>query len=87
LQPTANTAISIVIAAIVTPEETVQTGPSCSGVLVFICNLVTGRNSFGIFWWQWLTGNPILTFNPPTQINKLATFGTERTERVIFPLD
>ena len=32
-------------------------------------------------------GNPVLTLDPLTQVHELAPFATERTERIIFPID
>jgi len=43
--------------------------------------------SLSLFVWNRLTGNAILTFNPPAQIDKLTPLGTEGTKRIIFPLD
>ena len=34
-----------------------------------------------------LAGHTILTLNPPAEINKLTSFTTEGTERIVFPLD
>jgi hypothetical protein len=34
-----------------------------------------------------LTGHTILTLNPPAEIDKLASLRTERTERIVFPLN
>lgn len=36
---------------------------------------------------HWLAGHTILTLNPTAKINKLTAFGTEGTDRIVFPLD
>jgi len=36
---------------------------------------------------QRLAGHAVFTFDPFTEVDKLAPFGTEGTERIIFPFD
>lgn len=36
---------------------------------------------------QGFTGDAIFAFDPATQIDKLAPFGTEGSKRIVFPLD
>ena len=39
-----------------------------------------------MFLGEWFTGDSIFTFNPPAEINKLASLRTEGTKRIVFPL-
>ena len=42
---------------------------------------------FTLFLGERFTGDSILTFNPPAEINKLTPLRTEGTKRIVFPLD
>ena len=57
------------------------------GASEFLVLLMLDSRRLILFMRDRLTGNAILTFNPPAQIDKLAPFGTERTKRIIFPVD
>jgi hypothetical protein len=35
---------------------------------------------------EWFTGDAILTFNPPAEVDELAPLRTEGTKRIIFPI-
>jgi hypothetical protein len=49
--------------------------------------LILARGSFVMLVRQRLTGHTILPLDPTPKINKLTAFRTERTDRIIFPLD
>jgi hypothetical protein len=51
-------------------------------ILLFILDY--GR--FSLFLGERFTGDSILTFNPPAEIDKLAPLRTEGTKRIVFPL-
>jgi len=55
-------------------------------ILVLFVVLVLNRGRFMLLRDRF-TGHAILTFNPAAEIYKLAPLRTERTERIIFPLD
>jgi len=48
--------------------------------------VVLSRGRF-MFLGDRFAGHAILAFNPAAEIDKLAPLRTERTERIIFPLD
>ena len=48
--------------------------------------VILDRGSFILFVWERFTGDSILTFNPPAEIDKLAPLRAEGTKRIVFPL-
>jgi hypothetical protein len=56
-------------------------------VSVLFVEIVLKSGPLILFLWQWVTRDTILTFDPATEIDKLATLRTEGTKRVVFPLD
>ena len=53
---------------------------------LFVMVILDGR-TFVWFLRQRLTRHAILAFNPLAQVNELAPLRTERTKRIVFPLD
>src|SRR5262245_10549369 len=56
-------------------------------ILVFFVLVMLDSRGLNLFMRHRLTGNAILTFNPPAQIDKLTPLRAEGTKRIIFPLD
>jgi hypothetical protein len=54
---------------------------------VLVVELILNCGSIILFLWHSFTWDTILTFDPATEIDKLATLRTEGTKRVVFPLD
>jgi len=55
-------------------------------ILAVFVELILSRSRI-LFLGDWFAGDTIFTFNPPAKIDKLASFRTEGTERIVFPLD
>jgi len=49
--------------------------------------IILDRRTFSFCLRDRLTRHTILTLNPTAKINKLTAFRTERTDRIVFPLD
>jgi hypothetical protein len=49
--------------------------------------LLSGLRNFVLVAGNGLAGNPILALDPAPKVDQLATLRTERTKRIIFPLD
>ena len=52
-----------------------------------LLKLILDCTGFILLLGEWFTGDAILAFNPPAEVDKLAPLRTEGTKRIIFPLD
>ena len=53
----------------------------------FFLLVITDRCPLIRFLRHWLAGHTIFALDPFAEVYKLATFRTERTDRIVFPLD
>jgi len=56
------------------------------GNLQSLLNFILDCIRFILLLGEWFTGDAILTFNPPAEVDELAPLRTEGTKRIIFPL-
>ena len=56
-------------------------------VAILFVELIVDSGGFILFLGEWFTGHSILTFDPTPQVDKLASFRTEGTIGILFPLD
>src|SRR6185369_16814707 len=53
----------------------------------FFLHVIIARSSLIVLLWHGFAGHTILALYPFPKINKLTAFRTERTDRIVFPLD